>query len=158
MDVIYYGFDNYKNPALPHNAAHPKTATQDIALLTGSSRHFFESECISGFQDAMETAGISIDENRILTSDTTTKEGAFSAFLHSWVNTPRRPSSPPPRRSVRSHRGLQSDHEPHSPGYLHHYPGRGKLEPFLLLSDIIRTSRPAYSWARKAAKALIEAH
>ncbi len=156
MDVIYYGFDNYKT--LHYLTTQLiQNGYQDIALLTGSSRHFSESECISGFQDAMETAGISIDENRILTSDTT-KEGAFSAFLHSWVNTP-------PQAIITSSQALCQGVIEACNLTMNRIPqdiciitldvenwNRSSFYP-----DIIRTSRPAYSLGKESCKALIEA-
>lgn len=86
LDPLYFGFDNYN--AIQHLTRQLiKNGYQDIALLTGPSRHFSESECIAGFQYSIEEAGLSLSPDRLLTSDTT-KEGAFSAFLHTWANSP----------------------------------------------------------------------
>lgn len=86
IDVIYFGFNNYSTLYFLTQQLIDNGFT-DIALLTGPDYYFSESECISGFHDAMDTAGLPVGKNRQLTSDTT-KESAFSVFLHSWANHP----------------------------------------------------------------------
>ena len=156
MDVIYYGFDNYKT--LHYLTSQLiKNGYRDIALLTGSGRHFSESECISGFQDAMEAAGLPVDESRTLTSDTT-KEAAFSAFLHTWVDNP-------PQAIITSSQALCQGVIEACNLTMNHIPrdicvitldvenwNRSSFYP-----DIIRTARPAYSLGKESCKALIEA-
>lgn len=154
LDPLYFGFDNYS--AISHLTQNLlSNGYRDIALLTGPDRHFSESECIAGFQDTLEAAGLTAAPDRLLHSDTT-KEGAFSAFLYACTNNP-------PQAIITSSQTLcqgvieacrlsmldipedicimtlDVEHWNHSSFYPH----------------IIRTNRPAYSLGVQSCDALI---
>lgn len=156
MDVIYYGFDNYKTLNFLTRQL-IANGYEDIALLTGPSQHFSESECISGFQDAMENAGLPIGEDRILTSDIT-KESAFSAFLHTWTgNTPQAiiTSSQSLCQGVIEACNLTMNQIPEDVCIITLDVDNWNRSSFY--PDIIRTTRPAYSLGVESCKALIDA-
>lgn len=156
MDVIYFGFDNYKTLSYLTKQL-IKNDYRDIALLTGPSQHFSEAECIAAFQDAMENAGIPIGKNRILTAEPT-KEGAFNAFLHDWVDNV-------PQAIITSSQTLCQGVIEACNLTMYKIPediciitldvenwNRSSFYP-----DIIRTTRPAYFLGVQSCQALIDA-
>ncbi len=86
IDAIYFGFNNY-DTLYYLTGQLIANDFEDIALLTGPDNFFSESECIAGYQDAMDSAGLPISQGRQITSDMT-KESAFSMYLHMWTNNP----------------------------------------------------------------------
>lgn len=155
IDAVYFGFDNYSTL---HYLTQEliKTGYKDIALLTGPDNYFSEAECIAGYQEAMDAAGISVSQNRQLTSDTT-KEGAFRVFLQYWAKNP-------PHAIITSSQSLcQGVIEACSLTMLRipediciitldvdHW-NRSSFYP-----KIIRTARPAYAMGVQSAQSLID--
>ena len=86
LDVIFFGFDNYTTI---HFLTQRLIATnyQDILLMTGPDSLFSESECISGFEDALDQANMNSLRGQELTTNAT-KEGAFKVSLQTWITNP----------------------------------------------------------------------
>lgn len=155
IDVIYFGFDNYSTL----NYLTQKlidTGYEDIALLTGPDNFFSESECIAGYQDAMDAARLTVGKDRQLTSNTT-KEGAFSVFLHYWANNP-------PQAIITSSQSLCQGVIEACNLTMRRIPediciitldvdnwNRSSFYP-----NIIRTTRPAYAMGAQSCQALID--
>lgn len=155
VDVVYFGFNNY-------DTLHYLTSQlidngfQDIALLTGPDNFFSESECIAGYEDAMDSAGLPIGPNRQLTSDMT-KEGAFHAFLHNWANNPPQAiitSVQPLCQGVIEACNLTMCRIPEDICIITLDVDNWNRSAFY--PNIIRTTRPAYAMGAESAQALID--
>lgn len=155
LDVIYFGFDNY-NTLYYLTEQLTLNGFSDIALLTGPDHFFSESECIAGYQDALDHAGLSVKENRQLTSDMT-KEGAFSVFLHSWADNPPQAiitSSQPLCYGVIEACNLNMQRIPEDICII--TLGVDSWNRSSFYPNIIRTTRPAYSMGAQSCQALID--
>ncbi|MDY3919363.1 MAG: extracellular solute-binding protein [Candidatus Limivivens sp.] len=155
IDAVYFGFNNYSTLFFLTQQL-ILGGFEDIALLTGPDHFFSESECIAGYQEAMDAAGLPIKDKRQLTSDTT-KDSAFSSFLHVWADNP-------PQAIITTSQTLCQGVIEACNLTMHRIPediciitldvdnwNRSSFYP-----NIIRTTRPAYAMGTQSCQALID--
>ncbi len=156
VDAIYFGFDNY-NTMQYLTSQLIQNGYKDIALLTGSDAFFSESECIAGYQDAMDAAHLPVLPSRQLCTDTT-KEGAFHTFLQHWTVHPPQAiitSSQALCQGVIEACNLTRFRIPEEICLITLDVDNWNRSSFY--PDIIRTTRPAYILGAESCQALIHA-
>ncbi len=79
ISANFLGFDNYNTIYYLTKSLLQKGYT-DIALVTGPEDFFSESECVNGYLEAHDYAGVSYYSDNVLSTDMS-KEGAFKVTL-----------------------------------------------------------------------------